>query len=245
MLDSTWAHRLGVRRSSEGIYRIAHWKLMKYLEQLQLGQPALDDIIVGESHPHFVEFYDTEAFLIHCVQDFLGAGVVAGDVVIRIATDAHRNAFDHALREAGIDIHGAQRGGRFVTQATSGALARFMVDDIPDPGRFRATIGQLVSQAVQRGREVRIYSEMVAMLWDEGNVPAALILEDLWNDLAVEYPSSLFCACPAHAFIAKESAGGYQAICGQHSQVILHCVPNICGRLCVPAPPRVRLVCLP
>jgi DcmR-like sensory protein len=133
---------------------------MKYLEPLQLGQPALalDEIVVVENHPHFVEFYDTEAFLVHCVQDFLAAGVVAGDAVIMNATDAHRNAFDRALREAGTDIHRAQRGGRFTTQATADALARFMVEDIPDPRRFRAT----------------------------------------------------------HAFIAKESAGGYRALRGQH-----------------------------
>lgn len=266
VLDSTWARRLGVRRSSGGMYRIARWKLTECLQQLQLdsmeqvvglssvvggrgftdSKPALalDDIVAVKTHPHFVEFYETETFLVDCVQDFLGAGVVTGDTVIMIATDNHRDVFDCALRRAGIDIHRAQRGGRFVVEDASEALARFMVDGMPDPGRFRATIGQLVSQAVQTGRDVRIYSDMVAMLWDEGNVPAALVLEDLWNDLAIGYPFSLFCACPAHAFVAQESARGYRTICGQHSRVILHCVPEVCGSLCATCSAE-RRACVP
>lgn len=266
VLDSTWARRLGVRRSSGGIYRIARWQLMEQLKQLQLdsmeqvvsssgaegirgftdSKPALvlDDIVGVESHPHFVEFYETEAFLVDCVQDFLGAGVVADNAVIMLATDAHRSAFDRALLRAGIDVQGAQRSGRFVAQDASEALASFMVEGMPDPGRFRATIGQLIPQAVQKGRDVRIYSEMVAMLWDEGNVPAAIVLEDLWNDLAIGYPFSLFCACPAHAFVAAESAGGYRTICGQHSRVILHCVPEICGSLCATCSVE-RKACVP
>jgi hypothetical protein len=95
------------------------------------------------------------------------------------------------------------------------------VDGMPDPARFRAAIGQLVFQAVHTGRDVRIYGEMVAVLWDEGNVAAAIALEDLWNDLATSYRFSLFCSYPVHAFDTKASTPGYRTICGQHSKTIL------------------------
>lgn len=81
VLDTTWARRLGVRRSG-GIYRIARWQLMERLQQLQqapvervlsesavqggdltANEPPLEDI-VARGHPHFVEFYETEAFLV-------------------------------------------------------------------------------------------------------------------------------------------------------------------------------------
>jgi hypothetical protein len=62
---------------------------------------------------------------------------------------------------------------------------------------------------------------MVAVLWDEGNVTAAIALEDLWNDLATRYPFSLFCAYPMRALKADASTEGFRTICGQHSKVLL------------------------
>jgi DcmR-like sensory protein len=128
---------------------------------LTVSDPLLDDLVGVESHPHFVSFYETEAFLVDCVLDFLAVGVASRRAVIVFATETHRSMFDHALRDAGIDISEALRAGRFVVLDASKQLARFMVDGMPDPARFRATIGQLVFQAVHTGRDVRIYGEMV------------------------------------------------------------------------------------
>ena len=38
---------------------------------------------------------------------------------------------------------------------------------------------------------------MVALLWHQGNVAAAIELETLWNDLAEDRRFSLLCAYPA------------------------------------------------
>ena len=50
-----------------------------------------------ESHPpvhaHAVQFYDEDGFLTQAVAQYLSAGLRAGDRVIVIATEAHRNAF--------------------------------------------------------------------------------------------------------------------------------------------------------
>lgn len=239
VLDSTWARRLGVRRSG-GMYRIAHWQLMERLQQLQQAPmervlspsavqggrglttngPPLDDIVV-RGHPHFVGFYETEAFLVDSVRDFLSSGLVTGDAAIVVASDAHRDSFVRALMEAGIELHEAQRCGRFIALDVGEALAKFMVDGMPDAARFRATVGQLVSRAAGSARDVRIYGEMVAVLWEEGNVAAAIALEYLWNDLASRYPLSLFCAYPMSAFDTDASTAAFRTICGQHSRVLL------------------------
>lgn len=216
VLDTTWARRLGVRRSG-GMYRIARWQLMERLQQLQ---PPLDDI-VARGHPHFVEFYETEAFLVDSVRDFLASGLVTGDAAIVVATDAHRDSFGRALMEAGIELREAQRCNRFIALDASETLAKFMVDGMPDAARFRAAMAQLVSRAAGSARDVRIYGEMVAVLWEEGNVAAAIALEDLWNDLATRYPFSLFCAYPMRVIDTDASAAAFRTICGQHSRVLL------------------------
>jgi hypothetical protein len=210
VLDSTWAGRLGVRRSA-GMYRIARRDLMVRLEQLQqapmaqtlspsavpggrgltVNERSLNDIVALESHSHFVGFYEIEAFLVDSVRDFLASGLVTGDAAIVVATDAHLNSFERALMEAGIDLPEARRCGRYMELDASELLAKFMVDGMPDAARFRAAIGQLVSRATESACDVRICVEVVVVLWDEGKVAAAIALEDLWNDLATSDPWSL------------------------------------------------------
>lgn len=108
---------------------------------------------------------------------------------------------------AGIELAEGRRCGRYIALDVSAALATFMVDGMPDAARFRTTIGQLVSRAAENEHNVRIYGEVVAVLWDEGNVTAAIALEDLWNDLSSRYPFSLFCAYPMRVQDRREHGG--------------------------------------
>jgi hypothetical protein len=187
---------------------------------LTANEPQRDDIVVVEGHSHVVGFYETEAFLTESVRDFLAPGLLAGDAAIVVATGAHTASFESALTGTGLDLREAQQRGRYVPLDAGEALSTFMVDGMPDTARFRATIGGLVRRAGEGPRQVRIYGEMVAVLWDEGNVAAAVALEDLWNDLATTQPFSLFCAYPMQAFCTEASTGPFRRICGQHSSVI-------------------------
>ncbi len=233
LLDSVWAGRLGVQRTG-GLYRIGRRDLADRLARLSATMPLADhvqddltanelqrdDIIARERHSHVVGFYETEAFLVDSVRDFLTPGLLAGSAAIVVATASHRELFGRALIEAGIDLPEAQRCGRYIALDASEGLSKFMVECMPDPARFSATIGELVSRAAEGPRDVRIYGEMVAVLWDQGNVAAAIALEDLWNDLATRRPFSLFCAYPIRAFDADASAEQFQRVCEQHSRVI-------------------------
>jgi len=206
LLDSTWAKRLGVRRTG-GLYRIGRRDLADRLAALQ-------------DHSHVVGFHEIEAFLVDSVRDFLAPGLHAGAAAIVVATASHREMFDRELRAAGIDLPAAPRCGRYIALDASDAMSRFMVESMPDGARFEAAMGTLVAQAAQGAREVRIYGEMVTMLWDRGNVPAVIALEDLWNDLATKHPFSLFCAYPISAFATDASTEQFRKICEQHSRVI-------------------------
>jgi hypothetical protein len=90
-------------------------------------------------------------------------------------------------------------------------------------------IGQLIRQATGTGRRVRVFGEIVALLWDAGQVTAAIELERLWNELGRQYPFSLFCAYPAHS-VTDDHLGAFAEVCHLHAEVIG--VP--------PADPRLR-----
>lgn len=218
LLDSAWAERLGVQRTS-GQYRIGRRDLADRLARLSATTPQRDDIVApGDSH--VVGFYETEAFLVASVRDFLAPGLFAGNAAIVVATDSHRALFGRAIMKAGIDLGNAQRYGRYIALNASEVLSTFMVECMPDAARFRATIGKLVARVAEGQHDLRIYGEMVAVLWDQGNIAAAIALEDLWNDLATTHPFSLFCAYPIRVFDTDANTEPLQTICRQHSRVV-------------------------
>jgi hypothetical protein len=201
------------------MYRITRRELISRLRTE--NAPQRDDHAAPATHTHSVGFYETEAFLVDSVRDFLAPGLLTGDAAIVVTTDAHRELFDRALTNAGIDLPAARRARHYRVLDASETLTTFMTDAMPDPTRFTTTMGQLIAQAAKGARDVRIYGEMVAVLWDAGNVAAAIALEDLWNDLATKYPFSLFCAYPKRVFDTDTTTTAFQTICGQHSKVLL------------------------
>lgn len=61
---------------------------------------------------------------------------------------------------------------------------------------------------------------MVDLLWQDGQVDAAVRLEDLWNALASTYEFSLRCSYAMDRFRLGAHADPFQTICSQHTHVI-------------------------
>ena len=172
-------------------------------------------------HDHLVQFYASDEFLVEMVCAFLVPSLRNGDAAIVAATAAHRHAFDSALADAGIDVEAAVREGRYVTFEASDLLSRFMIAGTPDATCFRDTIGAVMDDVSGDGdRTVRVYGEMVALLYDDGDVDAAVALEDLWNDLADSHAFELLCAYPMRLFADERDTAAFAHICDQHSAVI-------------------------
>jgi PAS domain-containing protein len=89
---------------------------------------------------------------------------------------------------------------------------------------FRNVIGTLVEQvsavAERHGRGLVAFGEMVALLWADGNQPAALALERLWNDLAKTHSFQLRCAYPMRLFPQERDDQWIAEVCAEHSQVV-------------------------
>lgn len=152
---------------------------------------SLDWNDIAESE-HFVQFYETDSFLIESVSGFIGTALEAGDAAVVIATRAHRQGLQKKLSARGIDVSAANASGQFVMLDAAETLAEFMIDGSPDPERFVAVIGGVIARLHHGARRVRAFGEMVALLWAEGNQPAAIRLEQLWNDLAKVHRSRSF-----------------------------------------------------
>jgi signal transduction histidine kinase len=169
---------------------------------------------------HFVQFYEADTFLLDAVAAFVADGLEAGEGALVVATAAHRAGLEERLLARGLDVSAAAAENRYVARDAAETLAHFMVAGAPDPERFAAVVGEVLAQAAQGGRRVRVFGEMVALLAAAGNHAAALRLEHLWNDLRQTQDFALYCAYPM-ASLGDEARGAiFDHVCATHSGVI-------------------------
>lgn len=156
---------------------------------------------------HVVHFYEHDAELVDAVCPYLAEAVGAGEVAIMIATAAHRRAFEDELEARGVDLERARADGLLVSLDADATLAAFSDGGHLDQSGFREVIGGLIRDASAGGRGARAYGEMVALLWDRGEVLAAIELEGLWNELGRELSFSLLCSYACASVAGSEHAG--------------------------------------
>ena len=173
-----------------------------------------------EPRDHVVQFYEHDDELVTTVTRYVIDAMQADETVIVVATADHATAFDAALTNAGVDLAAACVEGTFIYFDADEALSRFLVDDWPSADAFALEIGNVIRRLVGAGRGVRVFGEMVAVLWDAGHVGAAIELETMWNHLGNEVPFMLFCAYPAQSVSAAGGDGSFQRVCHCHSGVI-------------------------
>ena len=144
---------------------------------------------------HFVQVYRDDRVLIEAVSLFAGAALGRHEAVVIIATGTHAQKVEACLQNDGFDVDDLKRWRQLCILDAADTLSRFMVDGMPEPLLFKAAIRELLQSVKRDGqfRTVRAYGEMVNLLWTE-NLPAALRLEELWNEVIQEHSISLFCA---------------------------------------------------
>ncbi|HKG15553.1 MAG TPA: MEDS domain-containing protein, partial [Pyrinomonadaceae bacterium] len=170
---------------------------------------------------HFVQFYESDEFLTNSLSGYVREGLEAGDACVVVVTPARREALEARLRSAGLDTDEARAAGRLVMLDACETLSLFMSDGSPDARRFEEVVGGVVKRASAKGKHVRAFGEMVALLWAEGNAHAALRLEGLWNELQQKTRAfRLFCAYPLKGFEVEARGGTLAGVCDAHSRVI-------------------------
>jgi hypothetical protein len=160
-----------------------------------IHHPWRDLIAEPVTRDHLVQVYREERVLVEAVSLFAGAALGRSEAVIVVATREHCEALAGSLAADGFDVPLLKSWGQLHLLVADEVLSLFMVDGAPDEVRFRAVIGGLIdsARASRRFREVRVYGEMVNLLWSQ-NLPAATRLEELWNEVIEEHAISLFCA---------------------------------------------------
>jgi signal transduction histidine kinase/CheY-like chemotaxis protein len=169
---------------------------------------------------HFVQFYEADGFLLNSLSGFIGRAIHADDGAVVVATGAHRNGLDELLQANGLDVTTAKARGQYISLDAAETLSKFMVDGVPEPGRFNEIMGGVIASVTDGRSRISAFGEMVALLWAEGNHAAAIRLEELWNDLQRTHSFSLFCAYPMNGLGGERFIEATGSVCKVHSRVI-------------------------
>jgi len=170
---------------------------------------------------HLVQLYNDESQLIRNVGTFLREGLRADGGLLVVAEPHHVDAFMRQLKITGADPEELKASGRLVTLDAAQTLAQICTGRHPDAHLFQDVVGSLVHTLSERHqRSLRIYGEMVALLWEQSRYAAAIRLEHFWNSLLRSVPAKLFCAYKIDV-LADEfgSVGAHAALCA-HDRVL-------------------------
>jgi hypothetical protein len=178
-------------------------------------------IFWGEIAPseHFAQFYKSDSALNESLARFVAAGLKAGESVIVVATPEHLRELARCLAQRAVDLQAAVAEDRYITVDAEIGLASFMVQNWPDDQRFSHFVEHLIRRAAVNNRRVRVFGEMVALLWAGGQAAATVRLEHLWQQFCKTHSFSLFCAYPKAGF-TKDPTDSFAQICAAHTQIL-------------------------
>lgn len=175
---------------------------------------------------HFVRFYETEDALCEATGRYLREGLDLREGLVVMATPKHLAGFERVLAAGQVDVAAARAQGQLVARDADETLSDLMVGGLaagrPDPVAFRRVVGGLAERALAGSQRpgLRVYWEMVDVLFRLGNAAAALELEAFWNELAEARPFTLCCAYLLHGFDRAHHEEVFRSICGLHSSIV-------------------------
>lgn len=178
---------------------------------------------VATDRNHAVKFYSDDASFVIGFARFIEIGLDAGNTVVVVATESHRNSFFQRLQARGLNISAAIEQGRYIPLDVADTLSSFMVNDVPDTARFLKVAGNLITAASKslNGGSPRIAAcgECAPVLWAEGKANAAVQVEHLWDEIARTCNIDILCGYVLNGFQRAHESPVYERICAEHSLV--------------------------
>lgn len=193
----------------------------------QSGNPQPEKVVAPfpaqKKARHEVEFYADDPRFVDGFARFIEAALKAGNTVIVIATDSHHASLRQRLAADGLNVAAEIEQGRYIPLNVTDTLARFIVDDSPDPVLFRKLAADLITEAPRAAKgehpRVAVCGEGVHTLLAAGNVEATIKLERMWHEVASCYELDILCGYFQSAFSREESISTLERVCAEHSAV--------------------------
>lgn len=203
-------------RNDDGVYLLVYLLVCRFCAWSDVRGAEGVPVPVPAEPEHRVLFYDSEAELLRHLSRLVAGSVAADASCVLITTPEHRAGLRRVTDVRTLLLAGRRHAVELDAQDT---LGLFMRDGRPDRELFDRTVGAVVRRVAAAGRPVHAYGEMVALLWAQGAVRAALELEALWNGLQREVDFTLLCAYPS-SDVDRQGRHGRARICDHHTALV-------------------------
>ena len=177
-------------------------------------------LAVHPGTPHVVSFYDDRTTLERCIVHYAIEGLHADDTVVLIVATSSIQTVRDAIAAHGFEVDDLARRGRLVLFDADATLKSVTTQNGIDWPAVRALAGRLVGDAKATGRPMRLFGEMVAILWQRGDVQQAMDLERLWHERAHEHGFDVLCAYPPMVTTVPMASGQINTMCALHDATV-------------------------
>jgi hypothetical protein len=169
---------------------------------------------------HLLQFYEDDEQLLDRLEEYVYFGLKRQEACVIFATVAHLAELRNRLAARGANAEKAKNEGLLIELDAEAAIDMFMKDGSPDREKFEQFTRDLMTPLRVNGRRVRVFGEMVVLLWNDGQREAAVCLEKLGNDLMLADDVTLLCAYPATAH-QHDPSGLIDDVYAAHTALVL------------------------
>ena len=175
----------------------------------------------AECCDHIAQIYEVDSALFTALEGYTLEGFAAEEVVVIIAKPDHIAQLESALGRHAPLVTAAREAGLFQTMDVNASMAELMEGDWPSAQRFSRVLDSILALGETRSgrRRVRIFGEIAPLLWEAGQVEAALQLERICHDECLRRGFQLLCSYSIKAF-RDNAATGVRRVCSMHTRVI-------------------------
>jgi CheY-like chemotaxis protein len=182
--------------------------LVNALEQALLGRyfvPSLRLLPhVAEGGGHAMQVQSSVESSVDEVAAFFDQALQRGDATCVVATPMLRERLANRLSGFGWDVSGSPEDKRYLAIDAAEALGRVMRNGLPDRDRVAEVVAELEQYrretSDEKSSRLTFYGIAAGLLCAEGNPPAAIALERIWNDLTRGLPFLTLCGYNASCF---------------------------------------------
>ena len=169
---------------------------------------------------HIVKVCRDQTVKINSVAQYVAKGLSNGEAVAIIARPSLRKALVDFLVKQGFDVQSFKDQGQIKFLDADFLLSSLWIDNGIDIEAFEKLVADPLKVMKLTYDKIRIFGEMVDVLWQKGAYDGAMQLEDRWNDLFKKIEFSLLCTYSFNHLDPSTYDEALERICRCHTHHI-------------------------
>ncbi len=173
---------------------------------------------IAESH--IVQVCQNETFRENIVTNYIKDGLLNDEAVIVVAGPTLRKAVISKLDAQNFDVQNLKNQGQIKFLDAEFLLSSFLIDGVLEEQSFQQSIEVPIQAARVEYGKVRIFGEMVDVLWKKAQYDAAIQLENLWSNLSQKQEFLFLCTYSLDSIDSSTYDESLERICSYHTHLI-------------------------